>query len=68
MIAYCLNKEINAQKLLDDIQKLVNNKINETQDSSSLVLVIDIKQISQTTTDHIPKIEYNPTWPLNPLL
>lgn len=61
MIAYCLNQEINGQKLLDDIQKLVINKINETQDPSSLVLVIDIKQITQTITDHIPKIEYNPT-------
>jgi hypothetical protein len=61
MISYCLNKEINGQKLLEDIQKIVTNKISETQDPASLVLVIDVKQISQTTTEHIIKIEHKTT-------
>ena len=61
MIAYCLNKEIDGQSLLNNIQRLIHQKITETQDASSLVLVIEVKQISQTTTDHIAKIEYKPT-------
>lgn len=59
MIMYTLNKDINGQKLLEDIQKMVQNKLSQT--SSQLVLVIDVKEVVQDSDVHIPKITYNPT-------
>ena len=60
MIAYCLNQNINGQKILEDIQKLVSQKIQQNHESKSLVLVIDIKEVAHDTTSLIPKIEYTP--------
>lgn len=57
MIAYCLNQNIDGQALLANIQKLITNKISEIKNSESLVLVIDIKQITQNDP-LIPKLEY----------
>lgn len=59
MIMYTLNKDINGQKLLEDIQKMVQNKLSQT--SNTLVLVIDIKEVVQDSDAHIPKITYNGT-------
>ncbi len=60
MIAYCLNQDIDGQKLLADIQNLVAKKIQQNHESKSLVLVIDIKEVAHDTTSLIPKIEYTP--------
>lgn len=59
MIAYVLNKEINGQKLLEDIQKLINSKVIENNNSESLVLVVDVRRIVEDNTSLIPKIEYH---------
>jgi len=60
MIAYCLSQNINGQKLLEDIQNLVAKKMQQNHESKPLVLVIDIKEVVNDTTYHIPKIEYTP--------
>jgi hypothetical protein len=57
MIAYCLNQNIDGQALLANIQKLITNKISEMKNPESLVLVIDIKQVTQNDS-LIPKLEY----------
>lgn len=57
MIAYCLNQNIDGQVLLADIQKLITNKVSELGNPESLVLVIDIKQVTQDDS-FIPKLEY----------
>lgn len=56
MLAYVLNKTIDSQKLLQDIQNLINNYPKEPNDS--LVLSIRITKIEQDTSEHIPKLEY----------
>jgi len=56
MLAYALNKTIDSQKLLMDIQNLINNYPKEPNDS--LVLSIRITKIEQDTSEHIPKLEY----------
>lgn len=58
MLAYCLNKNVNGENLLKDIQKLIDSKSKDN--TTNLVLVIDVKEISQESTQHIPKIEYHP--------
>jgi hypothetical protein len=60
MIAYCLSQNINGQKLLEDIQNLVAKKMQQNHESKPLVLIIDIKEVVNDTTSHIPKIEYTP--------
>jgi len=57
MIAYCLNQNIDGQVLFADIQKLINNKVSELGNPESLILVIDIKQVTQDDS-FIPKLEY----------
>ena len=56
MLAYVLNRTIDSQKLLQDIQNLINNYPKEPNDS--LVLSIRITKIEQDTSEHIPKLEY----------
>lgn len=55
MLAYRLDKQISAEQILQDIQKLVSSRINE---QDSLVLVITLNKITNTDTTLIPKIEY----------
>jgi hypothetical protein len=55
MISYAINKKIDGQQLLNDIQKLIDQKVSKDQES---VLVIDIKNISYTTNELIPKITH----------
>lgn len=55
MISYSLNKKIDGHQLLNDIQKLIEQKVSKDQES---VLVIDIKNISYTTNELIPKITH----------
>jgi hypothetical protein len=56
MLAYVLNKTIDSQKILADIQNLINNFPKEPSDS--LVLTIKLVKIEQDTSSFIPKIEY----------
>jgi hypothetical protein len=58
MISYAINKKIDGQQLLNDIQKLIGQKVSKDQES---VLVIDIKNISYTTNELIPKITHEPS-------
>lgn len=56
MLAYVLDKEINGEKILKDIQKLV---VKFKQQSDSVpILHISIRTISQEDNGLIPKLEY----------
>lgn len=54
MIAITLNKEININWLVQEINKEIN-RIGAGEDK---VLYIEIKQIANTNNELIPKIEY----------
>jgi hypothetical protein len=56
MLAYCLDKNIDSQKLLRDIQNLINSYTKQPQDS--LILTVRIIKVEQDTTEHIPKLEH----------
>jgi hypothetical protein len=57
MLAYLLNKNLDGQKLLQDIQNL----INKTTSAKDRILIVQIKEIDQDSTAHIPKIEHKQT-------
>jgi hypothetical protein len=57
MIAYVLNKQINGETILKDIQQLVNTH-NKNYPDKIPVLTITIKTISHDDTSLIPKLEY----------
>lgn len=59
MIAFKLNQNIDAQKLLGSIQKLVS-KYAVDKNPENLLLVIQIQEISYNDDTSIPKIEYKP--------
>ena len=52
-----LNKDINAQYLLNQIQRMIH-KSNRDDPDSSKVLKISIQKISSTTNELVPKLEY----------
>lgn len=54
MIAITLNKEININWLLQQI----NNEIQKHGNGEDRILYIEIKKIEQTTNDCIPKLEH----------
>jgi hypothetical protein len=57
MICYRLNKELSGQKILEDVQKLINKNNN----NGDLVLVICVKEITNYSGDSpMLKIEYKP--------
>jgi hypothetical protein len=56
MLAYCLNKNLDSQKLLQDIQNLVNK--HNQDPNNQLILTIRVVKINQETVEHIPKLEY----------
>lgn len=57
MLAYVLNKQIDGQQILKDIQDLINSK---TISSETCILYIDIKKIAHDDHTMIQKIEYKP--------
>lgn len=57
MITITLNKQISCEYICEQVQKIVN-KFQNSNDTANLVLVIDVKEITQTTDDLIRKIEY----------
>jgi hypothetical protein len=56
MIAYVLNKEIGSEKVLDDINNLIN-KFKKEFPEQIPILVIQIKNISTDDNSLIPKLE-----------
>jgi len=60
MIAYSLNKNIDGQKILQDIQKLIN-KYSNNHTSKQLILTIRVNEIAQDNDDYILKLEYKPS-------
>lgn len=61
MLYYVLNKNIEGEKILKDIEKLVHNftKNNKTDDAP--VLCISLKTISYNDHTMIPKLEHKKT-------
>lgn len=57
MISITLNKQISCEHICEQVQKIVT-KFQNSNGTANLVLVIDVKEITQTTDDLIPKIEY----------
>jgi len=57
MLAYSLNKNLDGQKILQDMQNLIS-KYN-TKDNN-FVLVIQVKEVVVDNNSFIPKIEYKP--------
>ena len=55
MLAYVLNKPIDATKVFEDISNLITK---QAQPDRNYVLVIKLQEISIDNTDLIPKIEY----------
>lgn len=56
MLSYVLNKQIDANKIISDIQDLVSKQNIDPKDSENHILVIQIRKVSYTSTDHILKI------------
>lgn len=62
MLYYRLNKNIDGNKLLQDIQKLLSKHPQDTIDSK--ILVIKLENVNECSEhNHIPRIEYKPTSP-----
>lgn len=55
MLAYRLDQQIDGNKLLNDIQKLISKSIKQNVES---YLIIRVQEISYTNNNLIPKIEY----------
>lgn len=56
MIFRKIDQQIQANQLLQDIDRLINTI--QTEDRSKKLLVISIKDIATENTDLIPKLEY----------
>jgi hypothetical protein len=56
MLVYCLNKNLDGQKILQDIQNL----ISKSPQNKDLILVIKVQEIGVDNNNLIPKIEYKP--------
>lgn len=59
MLSYVLNKKIDGNQIISDIQNLISWQNIETSESENYILVIQLKKISYTTSDYIPKLTYN---------
>lgn len=57
MIAYVLTKEISGQKILQDINGLLEKFKKDNKDAIA-ILTINIKTISDDNTSLIPKLTY----------
>ena len=55
MLAYVLDKPINGNKLLKDIENLIQK---ESESGDSMVLVVKIQKVSYESTSHILKLEH----------
>lgn len=52
---YTLNKNLNGETILQDIQKLIQKYNNGSQE---YILTISLQTIATTTNELIPKLEY----------
>jgi GTP-binding protein EngB required for normal cell division len=59
-IAISLNKNIECDYICKQIQSMVNNYQQSSQDISRAVLVIDIINVTDSIDSLMPKIEYKP--------
>lgn len=57
MLAYVLDKPIDGNKLLQDIQNLIQK---QNGSGVPMILVIKLQEIVSDSTSHIPKLEYKP--------
>jgi hypothetical protein len=57
MIVYSLNKNISGDKILKDINSMIEN-FKKHNSATDILLVIDIKTISHDDNSLIPKLEY----------
>lgn len=57
-LAYSLNKEIRADKIIKDIQKLVS-KIHKDEIVNS-VLTISLEKVTNSSNSLIPKLDHKP--------
>lgn len=57
-LAYTLDKEISGEKILKDIQKLINKFKSES--SQTPILYVSIRTITREDDSAIPKLEYKP--------
>lgn len=55
MLAYRLDKNIDSEKLVNDINKMLSK---ESGDKSQMVLVVSLKHLSQESVCLIPKLEH----------
>ena len=55
MLAYVLDKPIDGNKLLQDIQNLIQK---ESGSDGSMILVVKIQRVSHESTSHILKLEH----------
>jgi len=58
--AITLNKQIQCEYICSQVQKLVTQYQQTSQDLSGAVLVIDIITVTDGGDNHIPKITYDP--------
>jgi hypothetical protein len=58
MIAYSLREPIDGNRLLQQIQDMIQK---ESETNSEMMLVIKLQKITSDSTSHILKIEYKPT-------
>lgn len=56
MLAYILNQNIDGNKLLSDIQKLIS-KFQQDNPNVTPIVIVDIKSVSYEDTSLIPKLE-----------
>ena len=55
---YTLDKNLNGESILQDIQRLIQKNNNGSQ---AYVLTISLQPITTVTNELIPKLEYNNT-------
>lgn len=56
---YTLDKNLNGESILKDIQRLIQK--NNNDGSQAYVLTISLQPITTVTNELIPKLEYNNT-------
>jgi|LakMenEpi03Aug12_release.lakeMendotaPanAssembly.Ray.scaffolds.fasta_scaffold3727278_1 hypothetical protein len=56
MLAYVLNQNIDGNKLLGDIQKLISS-FQQNYPNVQPILIVEVKSVSYEDTSMIPKLE-----------
>jgi hypothetical protein len=56
MLAYVLNQNIDGNKLLGDIQKLISS-FQQNNPNVQPILIVEVKSVSYEDTSMIPKLE-----------